>query len=50
MSLYSTGRLQLNIDLAKTNQNKVLWICMNFSEYLRIGKLIRENESMILNL
>ena len=50
MSLYSRGRLQLNTDLAKTNRNKVLQIRMNFFEYLRIGKLIRENEFVILNL
>ena len=42
--------MQLNTDLAKTNRNKVLRIRMNFFEYLQIGKLIRENELVILNL
>ena len=48
--LYSTGHSQRDTDFAKTNQNKVVGICTNFFEYLRIHKLICENEFVILNL
>ena len=47
---YSTGRLQHNTDFAKTNQNEVVRIRMNFFENFRIRKLICGNEFVILNL
>ena len=48
--MYSTVRSQHNTDFAKTNQNEVVRIRMNFFEYVRVRKLIRENELVILNL
>ena len=47
---YSTGRSQHNTDFAKTNQNEVVRIRMNFFKDFRIRKVIRENEFVILNL
>ena len=39
-----------NTDFTKMNQNEVVRIHTNFFEYLRIRKLIRENEFVTLNL
>ena len=50
LSKYSAGHSQHNTDFTKTNQNEVMQIRMNFFKYLRIRKLIYENEFVILNL